>query len=280
MTKIKSKSKPRHCGKVMHRIYIRKGTEKRKWIAVGYYCDECSIMLKKYDLKRLGGLMELPTDATKLVDKVTNPTSVVLDPGFSLTKVGFTGEKEPRFIFDSAVYFSDSGESFIQFAEKVETKTKVKKISLIFRKAENREELDKDVFEIFLSHIFEKLKVKSSETALWVIEKYYSDEFSNFLKGRLDVINNSTLPENVKDSLRKEKMVKYVNGFETSISIRRAMAKVFFNGFNIPKIYFSLGELLSLYADNQVTGVVVGVGANSTRITPIYEGYIISHGLN
>ncbi len=274
------KTKPKHCEKVMHRLYIRKGTEKRKWIAVGYYCDECSIMMKEYDLTKLGGIQEITIDASKLVEKVTNPKKVVLDPGFSLTKVGFTGEKEPRYIFDSAVYFSDTGESFIQFADKVETKTEVKMKKPIFRKTEQGETLDKDIFKLFLKHIFDKLKVKSSETAFWVIEKYQKRNFADFLKGRLDVINNSTLPEEAKDVLRKEGMVEYVNGFESSFSIRRAIAEVFFNGFNIPKVYFSLGELLSLYADDQVTGVVIGIGSNSTRITPIYEGYIISHGLS
>ncbi|MCE7741757.1 MAG: actin family protein [Candidatus Heimdallarchaeota archaeon] len=280
MTSDNSKSKPRHCGKIMHRLYIRKGTEKRKWIAVGYYCDECSEMLKEYDLKKMVTIHEFPTDAFNLVDRITNPQSLVLDPGFSLTKVGFTGEKIPRFIFDSVVYYNESGESFIQLAEKTETTVKIKKKHRIFNIVENREELNKDVFEIFLTHIFEKLKVKSSKTAVWVIEKYHNANYSDFLKGRLDVINNSSLPEKAKQHLRKEKKTEYVNGFETASSNRRAMAEVFFNVFKTPKVYFSVGELLSLYADNQVTGVVVGIGANSTRIVPIYEGFIISHGLS
>lgn len=264
----------------MHRLYIRKGTNKRTWIAVGYYCDECSKTLKESDLMKTGGLQNLPEDLIELKDRVTNPKTIVLDPGYSLTKVGFTGEKEPRYIFDSAVYFTDTGDSFIQNANKIETKTRVIKTSNLFRKLKNSEVLDQEVFEIFLAHIFEKLNNKSSETAVWVVEKYYNARFSDYLKGRLDVINNSSLPEKAKDFLRKEKMVEFVNGFETAFSIRRAMSEVFFTRFNIPKIYFSLGELLSLYADEQVTGVVVGIGANSTRIIPIYEGFIISHGVS
>lgn len=264
----------------MLRLYIRKGTKKRKWLAVGYYCDECSKMLKEYDRMRIGGIQEILTNTTKLVEKVTNPKIVVLDPGFSLTKVGFAGEKKPRHIFDSAVYFTDSGESFIQNADKTEIEKKVKKTSHIFRLVDESEEIDKSTFEIFLSHVFEKLKIKPLETAVWVVEKHFKDRFSDFLKGRLDVINNSSLPEKAKDFLRKEKICKYINSFETAISIRRVMAEVFFNGFNISKIYFSLGEFLSLYANEQDTGVVVGIGANSTRIIPIYECYIISHGVS
>ncbi|MHA1199760.1 MAG: hypothetical protein ACTSQF_10570, partial [Candidatus Heimdallarchaeaceae archaeon] len=236
MSRNNSKSKPKHCGKTMHRLYIRKGTEKRKWIAVGYYCDECSAMMKEYDLKKIGGIQNLPADAFRLVDKIPKPSKIVLDLGFSFTKVGFAGEKTPRFIFDSAVYIDEKGDSFIQFADKVEIEFQIKKKSRIFNTVNNQEELDKDIFEIFIAQILEKLKTKSDKTAVWVIE------------------NN--------------------------IANRRAIAEVLFNGFNFSKVYFSVGELLSLYADNQVTGVVVGIGANSTRIVPIYEGYIISHGLS
>ena len=114
MSKNIQNSKPKHCGKIMKRIYIRKGTEKRKWIPIGYYCNECSKMMRDSDLIPTRKIDEIIGAGSKLVDKVSKPQTIVLDLGYSLTKVGFSGEKKPRFIFDSVIYFSKTGESFIQ----------------------------------------------------------------------------------------------------------------------------------------------------------------------
>ncbi len=277
---ITSKTKPKHCGKTMHRLYIRKGTDSRKWITVGYYCDECSKTMKDSDLMKTGSLDELLQEKITLVDRIKNPTAVVIDLGSSLTKAGLAGEDKPRSIFDTAVYYSEKGEPFIQNSNKIEKYVRIKSVEYIYEDDEDFQVINKDVCEIFLKLIYEKLGIKASEKALWIIEKHYKTNFSDFLKGRLDVINNSSLPEEAKEILRKEKTVDFLNSFETAISVRRSIAEVVFNRLNIPKAYFSVGELLSLYANQQTTGVVVGIGAYSTRIIPIYEGYIISHGVS
>jgi hypothetical protein len=46
-----AKKLPRHCGKAMNRLYIRKGTEKREWISVGYYCSVCSRVFNEGEIE-------------------------------------------------------------------------------------------------------------------------------------------------------------------------------------------------------------------------------------
>ncbi|MHA1345763.1 MAG: hypothetical protein ACTSO3_05170, partial [Candidatus Heimdallarchaeaceae archaeon] len=68
--------------------------------------------------------------------------------------------------------------------------------------------------------------------------------------------------------------------YEQSKNIRRKIARVLFDEFNITKIYFTVKELMSLYADGNVTGLVVKIGASGTRILSIYDGYLITHGIS
>jgi actin-related protein len=279
MPKTTHNSKPKHCGKTMMRIYIRKGTEKRKWIPVGYYCNECSKMIKDSDLLPTRKIDEIHGARSKLVDKIANPQIIVLDLGYSLTKVGFSEEKEPRFIFDTAIYLSESGESFIQKSDVVERKRIINLRKQIFETKENME-ISRDNLEIFLIHVFEALEINPTNKSILVIEKHHQSNYADYFKGRIDVINNCTLPEKTKEHLKAEKRVDYIDYSRNTLSHRRTITSILFNQFNIAKVYFSNGELLTLYSKNQVSGVVVNIGALTTRIVPIYEGYIISHSVS
>ncbi len=197
MKKITPNSKPKHCGKTMKRIYIREGTEKRKWIPVGYYCSECSKMMKDSDLIPTRKMDEIYGVRSRLVKRVKNSQIIVLDFGQSLTKVGFSGEKEPRFIFDSALYLSKTGESFIQKSNVIEKENIADIRKQIFESNENMK-INSDNLEIFLLHIFEALEINPSSKSILVIEKHRKSNYEDYLKGRINVINNCTLPEKTK----------------------------------------------------------------------------------
>jgi hypothetical protein len=64
-----AKPLPRHCGKAMSRLYIRKGTKKREWIPVGYYCAICSKMIGEIYRMNDNDLSELLELKQKLKDK-------------------------------------------------------------------------------------------------------------------------------------------------------------------------------------------------------------------
>ena len=91
VTPAKMQIKPKHCGKPMRRMYIRKGTKDRKWVPVGYYCSVCTKMIRNVDAimhKRREIMLTKPD----LVSKIVNPQIIILDIGECLTKVGFGGE--------------------------------------------------------------------------------------------------------------------------------------------------------------------------------------------
>ncbi len=274
------KTRPKHCGKAMQRVYIRKGTEQRKWITIGYYCELCSKFLKNIDLMKSQGVFKNQIEEVKLVVRMKNPTTIVIDLGSSFTKVGFAGENQPRYIFESVIFYSTDGDTFIQSLDVIPKKKIVKKAPVYLETDNVEEKIDLKHLEIFFSHIFEKMKVESSKIAIMILERPQRDSYVDYLKGRKDVINNSSLPENAKNILRKEKLLEYIGVYEQTKVIRRKIARILFDQFSISKVYFTIKELMSLYADGNVTGLVVNIGASATRILPIYDGYLISHSIS
>ncbi|MCK4972472.1 MAG: hypothetical protein KAS52_04070, partial [Candidatus Heimdallarchaeota archaeon] len=274
------KTRPKHCGKAMQRVYIRKGTEQRKWISIGYYCEHCSKFLKNIDLMKSEGILKNQFEEVKLVEKIKNPTAMVIDLGSSITKVGFAGENQPRHIFESAIFYSTDGNTFVQNPNIIAEKKIAKKTPICFETNNLEEKIDLKHLEIFFNHIFEKMKVDPTKIAILILERPQRDNYVDYLKGSKDVINNSSLPEEAKKILREGKLLEYVGVYEQAKVIRRKIATVLFDQFNISKIYFTVKELMSLYADGNVTGLVVNIGASATRILPIYDGYLVTHSIS
>lgn len=275
MSRDPKEGKPQHCGKKMQRLYIRKGTTDRKWITVGYYCTICRKMLKDSDL-----LLHLRSEKLfvkpDLVESISNPQKIILDIGEKLTKAGFGGEEKPRLIVDSILYFDKDNNSFIQKLDYVETEKIVKSQKTLFNE-QDRTSLNLEVVELFLTHIFEALKVDPQEKSVLILEKCYKNNYVEYLYGRRDEINKTTLPEEIKENLKKKAKVEFINYNNFP---RREFALMLFDSFRISRIYFSMGELLSVYANDSITGTVVNIGANSTRIIPVYEGFIITHAIS
>lgn len=274
------KTRPKHCGKAMQRVYIRKGTEQRKWITIGYYCEQCSKFLKNTDLMKLQRGLKILEENVQLVEKIKNPTTMVIDLGSSFTKVGFAGENQPRYIFESTIFYSAEGDTFIQHSNIKAKKKIIKKVSIYLDTDIIEEKIDLKHLEIFFSHIFEKMEVDPSKIAILILERPQMDKYVDSLKGKKDVINNSTLPEKAKNILREEEALDYVGVYDQTKVIRRKIARVLFDQFNVSKMYFAIKELLSLYADGNVTGLIVNIGASATRILPIYDGWLITHSVS
>ncbi|MFX1252204.1 MAG: actin, cytoplasmic 2 [Promethearchaeota archaeon] len=60
---------------------------------------------------------------------------------------------------------------------------------------------------------------------------------------------------------------------------RIKMAEIFFETFNVPAMYVSMQAVLSLYASGRTTGLVVDVGDGVMHIVPIYEGFAVTHAI-
>lgn len=277
------KSKPKHCGKTMNALYIRKGTEKRKWIVVGYYCERCNMMVKEEDsiqVKRLQEILDQP-DRLVSMGEIKKPTGIVLDIGETITKVGVSKESHPRFICDTAIYFDKAGVAFLQKHNLIEKIRELdRKITIFSREPKIDFEINLGNFEIFMNLIFEELNLDSTKTDVLVVERPYGLFYSDDLKGREDYIKNTSLPEEVKNNLLKGKMVDRLDGLHVPYVIRKQIAQVLFDRLNIPRIYFTIGEIVALYSTGSITGVVVNIGSRMTRIAPIYEGFIITHSIS
>ena len=60
---------------------------------------------------------------------------------------------------------------------------------------------------------------------------------------------------------------------------REKAVEIFFETFNVPSIYMATDALLSLYAANRTTAIVVQSGGGVTHSVPIEEGYALPHGI-
>eukprot|EP01083_Nonionella_stella_P063672 165462_1 len=69
---------------------------------------------------------------------------------------------------------------------------------------------------------------------------------------------------------------------ETSLVPKANRAKktqIMFEAFNVPSMYLACDAVLSLYATDRLTGMVVESGSAITHGVPIYEGYALPHAL-
>jgi actin len=60
---------------------------------------------------------------------------------------------------------------------------------------------------------------------------------------------------------------------------KRRLFELFFDKYQVMGFYPILDSLLTMYSGGFQTGLVIEMGASSTRIVPIYQGYILSHAI-
>lgn len=58
---------------------------------------------------------------------------------------------------------------------------------------------------------------------------------------------------------------------------RDKTAEFFFEGLNVPGLYFAIQAILSLYASGRTTGIVLDSGDGVTHCVPVYEGFASNH---
>eukprot|EP00484_Ammonia_sp_Unknown_P027356 CAMPEP_0197027042 /NCGR_PEP_ID=MMETSP1384-20130603/7034_1 /TAXON_ID=29189 /ORGANISM="Ammonia sp." /LENGTH=326 /DNA_ID=CAMNT_0042455833 /DNA_START=415 /DNA_END=1392 /DNA_ORIENTATION=+ len=56
-------------------------------------------------------------------------------------------------------------------------------------------------------------------------------------------------------------------------------AKIFFEQFNVPALYFAPPPVLSLYASGRLTGCVLDCGHGLSSVVPICEGFAVPHAI-
>jgi len=64
------------------------------------------------------------------------------------------------------------------------------------------------------------------------------------------------------------------------INNRIKTAELFFEGLNVPALFFSIQAILSLYASGRTTGVILDIGDGVTHAVPVYEGFALPHAIN
>jgi centractin len=62
-------------------------------------------------------------------------------------------------------------------------------------------------------------------------------------------------------------------------STREKTAEIFFEGLNVPGLYFAIQAILSLYSSGRTTGIVLDSGDGVTHVVPVYEGLTIPHAI-
>ena len=60
---------------------------------------------------------------------------------------------------------------------------------------------------------------------------------------------------------------------------RERMTQIMFESFNVPAMYVNIQAVLSLYAAGRTTGCIIDSGDGVTHVVPIYDGYILPHGI-
>ena len=60
---------------------------------------------------------------------------------------------------------------------------------------------------------------------------------------------------------------------------RENLVQLIFETFNFPHFYLAMQHLLSLYSSGKTTAMVLDLGHGNCITVPIFEGYVIQHGI-
>lgn len=59
-------------------------------------------------------------------------------------------------------------------------------------------------------------------------------------------------------------------------SQREKMAEIMFETFKVPGFYLGRSPVLTAFSTGRASAIVVDMGASCTRVTPVYDGYVIN----
>ncbi|KAM8953129.1 actin-related protein T3 [Pelodytes ibericus] len=180
-----------------------------------------------------------------MVDQPTDHLlpAVVIDNGSGLIKIGFSGEKEPRFSYSNIIGRAKSkpiligaGQRDYYIGEEAQVRRGVLSIKY---PVEHGVVTSWDDMELIWRHVYQNdLKMNSGERPALVTE------------APLNPLTN------------REKMIA-----------------IFFDELGVPATYVAIQAVLALYSSGRTTGCVVDSGDGVTHTVPIFEGYCLPHAV-
>jgi actin-like protein 6A len=62
------------------------------------------------------------------------------------------------------------------------------------------------------------------------------------------------------------------------LSQREKIAEIMFEKFNVPALFLARSAVLGAFSAGRASAIVVDMGASCTRVTPVYDGYVLTKG--
>ncbi|MFX1537642.1 MAG: actin, cytoplasmic 2 [Promethearchaeota archaeon] len=177
--------------------------------------------------------------------EVVTGKPLVVDNGTGLSKIGYSGEDQPRSVFPTLIGYPrfqsvmSDVEHYVREYYIGEEAMNYRGVLKLIYPIEHGVVTDWDAMEkIWFYTLHNDLRVNPSEHAVLLTEAPLNPERN-----------------------------------------RVKMAEIFFETFNVPAMYVSMQAVLSLYASGRTTGLVVDVGDGVMHIVPIYEGFAVTHAI-
>ena len=173
--------------------------------------------------------------------QATNYSSIIIDMGSGLVKVGFSGEDGPRNIFNSIVGIPKMAGLKVGMEQK------------------ERYVGDEAISNLDIMNFFPP--VQRGEVVDW--EKFET-LMHYLLYNQIEVV-----PEEMSVLITETPL--------TSKENRAKLAEMLFEKFNVEKCHIANSSMLGLLAYGKVSGIVVDSGFNITSTVPIYEGFPLQY---
>ncbi|XP_053315750.1 actin-related protein T3 [Spea bombifrons] len=169
--------------------------------------------------------------------------AVILDNGSGLIKIGFSGEKEPRFVYTNIIgrpkakpVMIGAGQKDFYVGEEAQARRGILSISY---PVEHGVVTSWEDMELIWKYVYyHDLKINSCERPVLVTEP----------------------PLN-------------------PLSNREKTVEIFLEELSAPAIYVAIQAALALYCCGRITGCVVDIGDGVTHTVPIYQGYCLPHAV-
>ncbi|ELU11007.1 hypothetical protein CAPTEDRAFT_4184 [Capitella teleta] len=173
-----------------------------------------------------------------------DPATIVIDNGSGMIKAGFAGSAEPSVVFSALVGIP-------------------KYTSVLFDKRPHKGCYFAEEAQLHRGVLSLHYPMENAVVTNWDhMTKIWDYTFSKRLKA-----DPSQHPVLLTDAPLAPK------------GNREKMAEVMFETFQVPSMYVATQAILSLYAANSISGLVVDSGDGVTHIVPVYEGYAIQHAI-
>ena len=186
---------------------------------------------------------EMATDSDNFDEEECE--SIVCDIGGYAIKAGFSGDDTPRKIFRSVIAKNHGA---------TETSRELSKDL----NGGDEEHKNKDTDDVILSYPIKHGIIQSWDE----MEIIWHHMFNNELRVQPEEYSILNTEAALSPKLQREKITKIM--FET---------------FNVPSQNLMCQSVLSCYAAGKTTGFVIDCGYDQTQCVPIYEGYVLPHGV-